>query len=218
MLELFYEKIWIQKVYFDILNLIMEGLPMKENKEQDLMRRLESFYFLPSNSIVDIICVYKKVKPATIIDIFHDSAYPEEYFHENVASVEEILRSLSLPYFIEIVSLDEEYEEASIAIAQNKESLEKVKVANASEEKDRDNLLGEAMGYPQTAIAAYIKGNTMELSELPEEIKNSDYIKFLEFKLSKDHWQEEIEGVKKRADTIRQTDPNFYNKIIKKQK
>lgn len=204
---------WIE---FVILNSIMEGLPTKENREQDLIKKLESFYFLPTGSIVDIICVYKKIKPATIVDIFHDPDYPEEYFHQDVASVAETLKSLGLPYSIETVSVDEEFEEAHIIIAQNKEKLEKVKAASVNAEKGWDRSIGEALGYPQTAIEAFINGTTTKPSELPEEVRDSDHIKFLGFLLSRDHWQEELEEVRKRADMVRQTAPDLYNKIVKK--
>jgi len=45
-------------------------------------------------------------------------------------------------------------------------------------------------------------------------VLSSDYIHFLDFILSKDHWQEELEFVKRRAEEVKRLAPDLYAKII----
>lgn len=85
--------------------------------------------------------------------------------------------------------------------------------------------LGRLFGFPQTTTEAYIKYEkggyqkenefVLEKNELPQEIKNKDYIAFARFKLSKENWQEELEIAKKWAAEIQKLSPNLYTEIVR---
>jgi len=51
---------------------------------------------------------------------------------------------------------------------------------------------------------------------LPEEISSAEYMAFDTFVLSPDHWQEEIETVKKWAETVRKLSPVIYARFTGK--
>ena len=77
-----------------------------------------------------------------------------------------------------------------------------------------DDDLGKLYGFPNTAIEAFIEGEealvSVDFKELPDDIKREDYMAFAGFRLSKKHWREELETVKKWAEDIKQADPSLY--------
>ncbi len=81
--------------------------------------------------------------------------------------------------------------------------------------ENNDREFGLLVGYPITAVDAFL-GNQprIEHEDLPKEIQSSEYFHFLEFVLSKDHWQEEIETVKRQAEIVQKVAPAFYQNII----
>jgi hypothetical protein len=61
---------------------------------------------------------------------------------------------------------------------------------------------------------AQAMGGCIDLASLPEEVRDDDAMAFLNFRLSRGHWQEELKEVKKRAEVIRMTTPELYEKIV----
>ena len=74
---------------------------------------------------------------------------------------------------------------------------------------------GRVLGFPDSAVSVFKKDELlMSEEELPREVKESDYIKFLNFRLSRDHWQEELESVRHRAEMVRTHFPGLYDRIV----
>ncbi|MDD5750886.1 MAG: hypothetical protein PHU56_04615 [Candidatus Pacebacteria bacterium] len=94
-------------------------------------------------------------------------------------------------------------------IARDKAALERLNHAHGKLE------FGLALGYPYTAAAAFSKGHKflMEHEDLPFDVKSSEIMDFLFFRLSKEHWHEELETVKRWSRAIKENFPDFYKKI-----
>ena len=84
--------------------------------------------------------------------------------------------------------------------------------------------IGLLFGYPKTAVEAYLKGEdylipfNQENEFISPKIMHQDYMKFLNFRLSKDHWEEELEIPKKYAEIIKTKSPYLYNQLMEKMK
>lgn len=68
------------------------------------------------------------------------------------------------------------------------------------------------MGFPQTAIDAFLG----RIPRLPEEERSATYTVdlIMNFIHSKDHWEEELEFLRKRTELIKQYAPNLYAEIM----
>ncbi len=116
-------------------------------------------------------------------------------------------------------------ESQRIFISQNIETAEKLSKNWICEEDEMNENLGQLFGFPQTAIEAYTKYRedgsrdenefVIKKNELPEDIRNKDYIAFARFKLSKENWQEELEIAKKWAAEIQKLSPALYAEIVR---
>lgn len=196
----------------------MERIRNQENKKEtlEILKNLENFDFLANQHKIDIICVYKGIKPASKIELLYRPGYPsyiKKDFQSNLSLLKDVLKSLNLSSSMDIDDSDNEETVTTFYIGKNQQNLQEVIEAFSNIEEDRDKIIGKALGYPKTAINNY-PNKIKSIDSLPEEVKNSEYIKFLNFRLSEDYWQEEIEEVKKRAATIKEVDENFYNTII----
>lgn len=109
-------------------------------------------------------------------------------------------------------------------ISERLPSPERVEKGEYSREERNQNHreLGLAYGYPPTAVEAFVKymeGDEeayIRNDELPEEIRENDAAVFsrLFFKLSREHWQEEIKQGKIWADAIKLLSPKIYEKAM----
>jgi hypothetical protein len=80
---------------------------------------------------------------------------------------------------------------------------------------DNDELYGKLSGYPQTAIDAYVSGNSFKASEMPREIVASPAFAVMRFAPSKDHWREELAQAEAWIEPIKSNMPNVYNLMLK---
>jgi len=80
-----------------------------------------------------------------------------------------------------------------------------------------NNELGLALGFPPSAVEAYVGGNgreKLDKSTLPEHIQKGDAIAFCAFALSKDNWEEELKQAQTYADFIKSASPVIYQEIV----
>jgi len=90
-----------------------------------------------------------------------------------------------------------------IMIAQKQEDLDELSEINRAIIHDEliidpKRRMGRLFGYPRTAIEAFVNGDKLiEKTDLPEEVLNSDYIRYLDFRLSAQNYKEELEVVKR---------------------
>lgn len=114
-----------------------------------------------------------------------------------------------------------------LLVARTKEEAEKFKEICKLSEKEKAPLLGKLSGYPDSCIQAYQKyveagyraeGILMELSDFPPDVREQDFMAFLQFRLSKDNWEKELETVKMWAEKIKTSAPKLYARIVERYK
>lgn len=197
----------------------MENFNQKEELIKESIKEIENLDFIGNQDKVDIILTYKKFKPSSKIELFFKpgyKSYSEQDFKANIGKAERIFKNLSLPYDMEI-SKESDLHVAIFYIGRDNECLDKIKKAFAEKgngNNNKDLIIGKELGYPTTAIEGYRSKKIKKSDSLPEEVRNSGYIKFLNFQLSEDHWEEELKTVKERADALRGISPDLYQKII----
>ncbi len=87
--------------------------------------------------------------------------------------------------------------------------------------------LGILFGFPHSAVEAFkteVESESREgprtetvlkREDLPEEILNEEIAAFLSFILSKEHWREEMETVRRWAEVVKQRAPQLYARLVK---
>lgn len=101
-----------------------------------------------------------------------------------------------------------------IFFSYSREALAKL-INNEFSAENRDKVVGEIYGYPQTAIKGYISGDRWYYDDpdLPPELKNNPFEYYLNYALSRDHWREELRQFKERVASLGQLMPNLIEKL-----
>lgn len=195
----------------------MENFNQKEELTKEAIKEIENLDFIDNQSKVDIILTYKKVKPSSKVELFFKpgyESYSERDFKANIDKVERIFKDLSLRYVLEISEEEKDFRVAVFYIGKDIECRDRIKNAFGEKDNDKKDLnAGNELGYPPTAIEGYRSGKIKKFDSLPEEVRNSEYVKFLNFLLSEDHWEDELKAVKERANALKEISPELYRKI-----
>lgn len=104
-----------------------------------------------------------------------------------------------------------------ISIAKNKTARDEYVEALRSQDHFK---MGESFGFPKTAISAFLdESKAIRRENLPEQIKNDDVYYFITFRvLSKDHWQDEVNLVRKWQKAVKKNSPKIYEEYLKEAK
>lgn len=178
----------------------------------------------------DLILVVLDEKPAAWLSLEH-RFYKEEALEEKPKILErlskekiatkKVLDKLGLVYEDEAF---EEEEQKTYNIGYHFSiSKDPEKLARLTKARD-DREIGLSLGYPRTAVDAYVNGTLLDYEELrkslPQErlqaLQKEGVFKFLDFHPSKDHWQEELEIARKRLALIKEKSQKIYQEIIEK--
>ncbi len=206
-----------EKNYFKNSNLEKERKIFSED--------LENIHMSDEDKVVFILAC-KNFKPATEVSI--------EVRENNITDLEDItkFKIMSDKLNLHYVELSQEYKKASpdhvnikstvFAVGKRKEDVEKLlfvieKVIQDPPIHKYNKEFGQIYGFPQTAVEAFDELDKM-FFDIPEDIKNKDYMAFCWFALSKEHWQQEIKVAQKWAQTVKDLSPNLYNRIVIKYK
>ena len=166
----------------------------------------------------DIILVWKKIKPAVMVELsyFQKPNFSKRVFHKKVKELEKILRDLKLEYKIRLNYPKSQKELTKYTlIAPNKKILEKLISAEAENDIYKRRLrFGALLGYPKTAAKAFADNKSISITDLPTNVRRKPELKFLSFRLSK-NWRKEIAYLKTKANKIKKLAPELYQKITK---
>lgn len=102
-------------------------------------------------------------------------------------------------------------------------------LAELSSQKNVDAELGRLYGIPKTALEAFVEYDQQgglgsgkedlffkDEETLPVEVREQEFMAFMEFQLSKDNWQDELETAKHWAEEIKKVSPKLYNEKVEK--
>jgi hypothetical protein len=193
------------------------------NKLERLIASMEQSPFLNDGDRINLELVFDGIKPGTFIHFMYLPEDPEyhgqgisneEELQKAVRNFSQLLDNAGLRYDLKIKDSFNQVpiREAEFCVSKDKTTAELL--ARAHAEKD-DREFGRLVGYPPTAVNAFVDNEPrIEREDLPEDIRNSEYINFQNFVLSKKHWREETETIKKWAETIKRMDPVLYERDI----
>jgi hypothetical protein len=90
-------------------------------------------------------------------------------------------------------------------------------LADAVERKDDDSI-GRLLGFPESAVIAYVAKDTIPLDQRPSFTNDISHeeMKFLNHMVSKDNWQKEISYLPIFASDIKRISPAIYKQCIKR--
>lgn len=205
----------------------LEDKREKEKREVEMIEKSPLEY----QDKMELALLYLGEKPAIWIDTptSHRVFYKSEKKREEIKifnklsaekeNLEQVLKDLKLVYEFQKNEIDDEKTygiEYSFLVAKNSENLSRLKDAIQIEDGKETGLI---LGYPKTAVEAFDSNNTLDYKKLPKEeiekLIEEGTSKFLDFHLSKDHWQEELNLVKRHQALIKEKFPNLYKEIIK---
>lgn len=177
-----------------------------------------------------ILLVWKDMKPAAQFSLNHFTSKEERDNPTAYEKVEKLFDMLGIRHMrttSETTGSTREggelvpctFYKNSYLIAKQKDDLHYLAEHLGKEESvEATRRLGEILGYPDTAIEAWLASDRSKaiLHEAVEEpeLLTQDYMAFRKFRLSKAHWREEIQTLQKWADEIRRLNPVFYEKIV----
>lgn len=139
-----------------------------------------------------LVLVLLGLKPATDVSVFPWNSPSKE--------IENLLEKSGLQ-FIKYKNKKQEKTRDEYAVARDKETAERLMNADP---RSTHREYGALMGYPQTAVEAFLKGEFYG-GPLPEDIKNSIF----QLKFSKDNYEEEFEVVRKWNQAIQEYCPSL---------
>lgn len=211
---------------------IISNLSEKERGLIELVEQLP----IDDQYKVDLLLVWRGLKPATDIAFtlreFDESGnlFSVVAGHEKtLGEIRSTLDSLELVYVEKGPRQDKSgtKEEQWFFLSRDKENAEKLMTsfegAGASK-KGADAEYGRLSGFPPSAIDAFVKIQekgfarrhevSIDKEGLPAEVLKEDFMPFVRFRLSVEHWQEELETAKGWAEEIRQVDPALYERVV----
>ena len=176
-----------------------------------------------------LILVLAGEKPVAGLTLHQKSGENSEDFTRRVQKVRGLLAETGLPYEEEKTDIqgeaesgkNDQYSVYDFYISRDPQIAKEAMALASKKNDDRhtpesQERFGLLMGYPKTAVEAYIKNINDPRSqepELPEDVEFAEYMDFKNFVVSQDHWREELETVKRWAETIREIAPDLYKKI-----
>jgi len=202
-------------------------------RETEAAKKLaDAIFILPLtvDDKVNLILTRAGLKPASNLDIVISTRDEEgKKEHINVQQLEEIMdliKQSGLPHVIaekqitDEKSITEDNEEKpyhreriEVLIARTTQELERLQAAL---ESGSDEQIGQALGFPEGAIQAFLgKKPALDLKSLPEAMLKSDAMLFSSPTLSAENWQEEIEAGQKSSEYIKKISPEIYQEYRK---
>ena len=104
----------------------------------------------------------------------------------------------------------------NLHIANDSHSLDRLELclSGTLDVNQADLIHGQLSGFPNSAIAAFIANEVIDPEELSQRVRVSAEYAFASFRLSKDHWQEELATGKIWAQYIKNNAPELYKKYL----
>lgn len=210
----------------------------EENEQSEQHEEVEALEELPllRDDRMNLVLTYYGEKPCTTIEIDYFAKKPlaeTGEAEEKRAQLEEALLASGLEFsVIETEEIDEngfDYKEFKFLIGKDKNVI--AELQKAIEEGDTETE-GRLYGFPDTAVEAFVRGHRedrfgevmldekkwwKELSEEEKEkLLEEGVLNFKNFKLSKEHYQEELETLRKWQGLIKEKAPGLYQELMQR--
>ncbi len=162
---------------------------------------------IPESHKADILLVQDGLKPGTMDYVLPDS--PEQQ------SIIDYLERNHISYTKSRYEYAEPNNDTLISIGHTPEDAAHIERAM---HQDDDSNLGEALGYPPTAVAAFIEKKSLLTSEQQQQLDIDPSLKpFVGYRLSANNWETELATAEAWRDHIKSSDPELYEAVIQEQ-
>ncbi len=198
----------------------------KAEKQRQAIEMLERLDYLAPSEKATILCVLAGARPAAFLTHeYHsdqDRNYSQASFQSDIDKLQELLHEMDIATKI-VTETDTNERDGflhiytDICVGKDKDSLDKLLAARTLSGKDEnvwDVTMGEALGYPPTAIEAYRSKKFLHARDFPEAIQDHPLRRFLTFCLSPDHWREELDFIKPWAEAVKHLSSRIYAEMM----
>ncbi|MFA5747287.1 MAG: hypothetical protein WC926_04435 [Candidatus Paceibacterota bacterium] len=200
--------------YLQSDNCDLEGEDGLEKNRIEMLQRSE----IEIGSKLDLALLILKRKEAAFLgnaDIIESEEHKEKLerkFQEEFCNIEEVLKETKLLYRATPPHDDQGVYCFSFLVSGSENGLEKA--IEAQKNKD-DRSLGLLLGYPETAVDAYMTDKKFDYhKELPKDelgkLEKEGVLPFLEFMPSREHWKDELSWAKENQNLIKEKAPSLY--------
>jgi len=180
-----------------------------------LVRRIEALNIYDSERL-NLVMVWKGIVPtANFIIASQNPPLSDEDQEALSQKVEALFTDLALKYRVKPDYKGHEHGTRFYQIAKSEDILNEFISIDFRDRKNAEKI-GLMFGIPQTAANAYTRGAQFLIrdEDIPVKIRSQDYMAFSKFWFSREHWQEELDAVKKWAEEISKIDPELYERLV----
>lgn len=194
------------------------------NTTLDAIEDLASIDYFPAIDKANIIAVLIENKPSMHTGFFSESTEignePSSVYLQKQSTFENILTNLNLSYKKQIKRLERNVdgkpsyiEWVVYCIAKTLSTA--VDLLNARENND-EKREGMLLGFPATAVDAYVNDTMLSMDEAPTSTESisDEAMKFLNHRLSKHNWEDEINYLPTFAENIKNISPKIYTQCL----
>lgn len=183
--------------------------------------RVEDLEFLPPKDRAFLYLVAHRQKPACYLyvtvqtDPANDSI--DTPLRNNAERLTAVLAETGVPFIVKDSTDpdDTDIRFKDFYIGQDEASCKALQDAAELQGRERDEAFGRALGYPETAVAAYNNGRGIRpRANIPPDVRASATYQFCPFVPSPNHWREELATVAKQAEFIKENNPRLYEQVM----
>lgn len=191
---------------------------------QRAIEDLENLEFIPAIDKAHILLVANGNKPTMHTALFTEPiARTKEIQQSDIDSMDKLMKiiadlklkcKLEMQLFTEIVNGEEAYSTRILfCVAKRMSGVDQLVNARKKGDIKREGLL---LGFPESAVNAYISNNVIEVSRWPTSTEHvtANEMKFLNHMISKDNWKEEVGYLPDYARTTKHISQKIYNQCV----
>lgn len=175
---------------------------LEENKNKERIIKIESLK-TGSQQKAGLILVVLGEKPGINLSVFTETEI-------EINEEEEKIKSLDLKYKKVSQKKNGDRYMAEFLISKEEDILKEL--TETSPAKDHYKF-GTLMGYPESAIKAFLEGTCLSIEDERELLSKYPEIVFNDFRLSKDNNKEEVEIVRRWNNLVEKESPDVYNEL-----
>lgn len=205
----------------------------QEWEERSIAQRLEALPVrrMYRHNLADVLLVWRGLKPATDVVIGREwevGAAGQGLDADELYGAKAAMEQAGLA----VVEGEDEsgtmddgegrpryaYAQRRCFVAREPQIAERLK--RAHDEGD-ERTFGELVGFPPTAVDAYVGseqgrgGKLLDPVDLPAVVRESESMAFAQYRLSKEHWREEIGTARRWAEEVKRVSPHLYAEIVR---
>lgn len=186
------------------------------------IKALESLTGMLDHDKAAILLVHGDLKPSCLVtlsgEVYVQSEPPMHVDQESLQTLETILKELGLFYSTKIRLYDNEGEDENLS-----QEVARLFIAKAQDTADTlrfyfedlntyDAEAGLLLGYPETAVHAFVNGGLLPMDDTPESTQevSAQNMQLLGYRLSEHHWNEEVKPLQAQGEYLQKVSPIIY--------